>query len=283
MALATIPLRDVSPHRHVPWTVITLIAVNVIVFLFLQPASLQQGKVDTETLSAEEARELSEHTSAWGAVPCEISTLTSRAAGARCTSDADTPIIDDKPILLTVLTSMFLHGSLQHLAFNMLILFVFGAAVEDRLGSGAFLGLYFVGGILGTVAYVALNSGSALPVIGASGAISAVMGAFLIGGARRRILSFVQPLPLLVVTLPAWAFLAPYLVSQFATPDDAKIAWQAHVGGMIAGIVLAAVLSWLIPAPGSPGRRRRPDEVGPDPSTWALPDAPPVEAASSSR
>jgi membrane associated rhomboid family serine protease len=257
--------------------VFTLIALNVVIFLFLQPASLQQGKVDTSTLTAAEDRALSEHTSAWGVVPCEVRVLESRSAGARCTSDADRPIIDDKPILATLLTAMFLHGSLQHLVFNMLILWVFGAAVEDRLGPGPFLGLYLLGGLIGNVTYVLANAGSAAPAIGASGAISAVMGAFLVRGPRRRILSFVQPLPLILVALPAWAFLAPYLVSQFATPDDALVAWQAHVGGMVAGIVLGAVLGWLVPEPGHWRHRRRPaGPPGPDPSSWAVPARPPT-------
>jgi membrane associated rhomboid family serine protease len=278
MALATLPIRDESPRRTVPWVVLTLIAVNVAIFLFLQPASLQQGKVDTDTLTVEEDRELSEHTSAWGAVPCEIRHLESRSEGARCTSDADRPIIDDKPILATLLTALFLHGSLQHLVFNMIILWVFGAAVEDRLGPGAFLGLYLVGGVIGNLAYVLGHAGSAAPVIGASGAISAAMGAYLVRGPRRRILSFVQPLPLIVVALPAWAYLAPYLVSQFATPDDALVAWQAHVGGMVAGMVGGAVLGWIVPDPVRGRRRRRPAAPPDDPSTWTLPPTPPVEA-----
>ncbi|HYI61570.1 MAG TPA: rhomboid family intramembrane serine protease [Acidimicrobiales bacterium] len=276
MALATLPLRDESPRRAVPWVVLTLIGLNVAVFLFLQPASLQQGKVDTDTLTATEDRALSEHTSAWGVVPCEVRVLESRSEGARCTSDADRPIVDGKPILATLLTALFLHGSLQHLGFNMLFLWVFGAAVEDRLGPGPFLGLYLVGGLLGNLAYVLANAGSAAPAIGASGAISAAMGAFLVRGPRRRILSFVQPLPLVVVALPAWAFLAPYLVSQFATPDDARVAWQAHVGGMVAGIVGGAVLGWLVPRAGHWRRRRRPPvEARPDPSSWTVPAAPP--------
>lgn len=276
MALATVPLRDESPRRSVPWVVLALVAVNVAVFLLLQPASLQRGEVDTGTLTATEDRELSEHTSAWGVVPCEVRGLESRASGARCTSDADRPIIDGKPIAATLLTAMFLHGSLQHLAFNLLFLWIFGAAVEDRLGPGPFLALYLLGGLVGNLAYVAANAGSAAPAIGASGAISAAMGAFLVHGARRRILSLVLPLPFLVVALPAWAFLAPYLASQFATPDDARVAWEAHAGGMVTGIVLGAVLTWLVPAVRRlRARRRPPGDARPDPSTWTLPAGPP--------
>lgn len=279
MALATLPLRDESPRRHVPWVVLALLAVNVAIFLFLQPASLQQGKVDTDTLSQEEERELSEHTSAWGAVPCEVRHLESRAEGARCTSDADRPIIDEKPILATVLTALFLHGSIQHLVFNMLVLWIFGAAVEERLGPGPFLGLYLVGGIVGNVVYVLANSGSAAPVIGASGAISAAMGAYLVRAPRRRILSFVQPLPLIVVALPAWAYLAPYLLSQLATPEDALVAWQAHVGGMVAGIVGALLLGVAVDLPRRRHERSSPDPAD-DPATWSVPTSPPVAADS---
>jgi len=272
-----LPLRDDSPRPSIPWVVIGLIAANVAIFLFLQPASLQQGRADTASLSAEQGRELSEHFSAWGAVPCEIRVLESRSDGARCTSDADRPIIDRKPVPASLLTAMFLHGSLAHLGVNMLFLWVFGAAVEARFGPGPFLGLYLLGGVAGTLAYVAVESGSAAPLVGASGAISAAMGAYLLIGPRRRILSFVAPLPLVVVTLPAWALLAPYLVGQLVTPEDTAVAWQAHIGGMIAGFVLALVLRLVVPAPGSPRRRRRdPLDAPLDPTSWTVPARPPT-------
>lgn len=279
-----VPLRDESPRRQIPWIVLTLIALNVASFLFLQPASLQQGRSDTDSLTAEQDRELSEHFSAWGAVPCEIRALESRSDGARCTSEADRPIIDNKPVPASLLTAMFLHGSIAHLLVNMLFLWVFGGAVEDRFGPGPFLGLYLLGGIAGTLTYVALDAGSAAPLVGASGAIAAVMGAFLLIGPRRRILSFVAPLPLVVLALPAWALLGPFLISQLVTPEDTAVAWQAHVGGMVAGFVLALILRLFVPIPGQPRRRRR--DRGPepiDPSTWTLPVTPPVEEPAEAR
>ena len=273
--MIALPLRDDSPRRDLPWAVLTLLIVNVAVFLLLQPASLQQGRVDSASLSAEQRRELSESYAEWGAVPCEIKSLELRSEGARCTSDAERPIIDDKSILGSLLTHLFLHGSLAHLAVNMLFLWIFGAAVEERFGPGAFLGLYLVGGILGTLTYVAANPGSAAPVIGASGAIAAVMGAFLLIGPRRRLLTFVAPLPLVVLALPAWALLGPYLVSQVVTPDDAAVAWQAHVGGMVVGVILAFALVLL---DGINAHRHRGSEDTPaDPADWTIPDRPPVE------
>lgn len=278
-----VPLRDDSPRRAVPWVVLALIGINVAVFLLLQPASLQRGEADSGALSTQDERDLAEHYSAWGAVPCEIRSLESRSDGARCTEDADRPIIDRKPVLASLLTAMFLHGSLAHLAVNMLFLWVFGAAVEDRFGPGPFLGLYLVGGILGTLAFVAFNAGSAAPLVGASGAVSAAMGAFLLIGPRRRIFSLVAPVPLIAVTLPAWALLGPYLVSQLVTPDDTAVAWQAHVGGMVAGFVIALGLRIVFPEPGLTrrARRRRDSAVAPiDPADWTLPDRPPVSAES---
>jgi len=278
------PLRDESTRRQVPWTVLTLIAVNVAIFLFLQPASLQRGESETGSLSRDEQLEVTTHFAEWGSIPCEVRSLESRAdgAGGRCTRDTDDrPLVDGKPVLASLLTALFLHGSIIHLAANMLFLWVFGAAVEDRFGPGPFLGLYLVGGVAGTLAYVAVNSGSAEPVVGASGAISAVMGAFLLIGGRRRILSFVAPLPLVVVTLPAWALLGPYLVSQLVTPDDTAVAVQAHAGGMVAGFVIALVLRFFIPTAGQVRRRRRDRTDAPppvDPATWTIPDRPPVTA-----
>lgn len=276
-----VPLRDDSPRRTVPWIVLGLIALNVAVFLLLQPPSLQRGEADAGSLSTEDERDLSEHYAAWGAVPCEVRSLESRSDGAVCTEDADRPIIDRKPVLASLVTHMFLHGSIAHLVFNMLFLWIFGAAVEDRFGPGPFLGLYLVSGILGTLTFVALQPATASPLVGASGAVSAAMGAFLLIGARRRIFSFVAPLPLIAVTLPAWALLGPYLVSQLVTPDDTAVAWQAHVGGMVAGFLIALVLRVLIPEPGLTrwARKRRDAVVAPDdPATWTLPDRPPVSA-----
>lgn len=272
-----LPLRDDSPRRTVPWVVIALIATNVAVFLFLQPASLQQGRADTTSMSGGQRRELSEHFSTWGAVPCEVRALESRNDGARCTSDVDQPLVERKSVVATLLTAMFLHGSLAHLAVNMLFLWVFGAAVEERFGPGPFLGLYLLGGVAGTLAYVAVRSGSAAPLVGASGAISAAMGAYLLVGFRRRVLSFVAPLPLVVLSLPAWALLGPYLVSQLVTPDDTAVAWQAHLGGMVAGFLQALALRPLVTAPGRlRGRRRDPLATPLDPTSWHLPTRPPT-------
>jgi membrane associated rhomboid family serine protease len=276
-----VPLRDDSPRRTVPWVVLALIGINVLVFLLLQPPSLQRGEADSGSLSSADERELSEHFSAWGAVPCEIRSFESRSDGAVCTEDADRPIIDRKPVPASLVTAMFLHGSLAHLAVNMLFLWVFGAAVEDRFGPGPFLGLYLVGGVLATLTFVVVNVHSAAPLVGASGAVSAAMGAFLLIGPRRRIFSLVAPVPLIAVTLPAWALLGPYLVSQLVTPDDTAVAWQAHIGGMVAGFLIAIGLTIWFPEPGVTrrARRRRDEAVAPvDPATWTLPDRPPVEA-----
>lgn len=275
------PLRDDSPRRTFPWVVLALIGINVAVFLLLQPPSLQRGEADAGSLSAADERELSEHYSAWGAVPCEIRDMESRSDGAVCTEDADRPIIDRKPVPASLITHMFLHGGLGHLVFNMLFLWIFGGAVEDRFGPGPFLVLYLVGGLLGTLTFVALNPDSAAPLVGASGAVSAAMGAFLLIGPRRRIYSFVAPLPLIAVTLPAWALLGPYLVSQLVTPEDTAVAWQAHIGGMVAGFVIALALRFWYPEAGLSRRARRARDsaaVPVDPATWTLPDRPPVEA-----
>jgi rhomboid family protein len=274
-----LPLRDDSPRRTVPWVVLTLIGINVLVFLLLQPPSLQRGEADSGSLTRADDRELAEHYSAWGAVPCEITHLESRSDGAHCTEDADRPIIDRKPVLASLITAMFLHGSLAHLIVNMLFLWVFGAAVEDRFGPGPFIGLYLGGGVLGTLTYVAFNTGSAAPLLGASGAISAAMGAYLLVGPRRRIFSLVAPIPLIAVTLPAWALLGPYLISQLVTPDDTAVAWQAHIGGMVAGFLIAIAVTIVLPEPGVTrwARRRRDTAVAPvDPATWTFPDRPPV-------
>lgn len=272
-----LPLRDDGPRRTVPWLTLGLIVANVVVFLFLQPASLQRGAADTNRLSATEDRELSEHAARWGAVPCEIRARESRGegGGVRCTEDIDGPIVAGKSVWASLLTHMFLHGSLFHLIGNMLFLWIFGAAVEDRLGPGPFIGLYLLSGLAGTLVFAATAWGSAAPALGASGAVSGAMGAFVVLHARRRVLSITGPLPFMAVVLPAWALVGLYFATQFLTPDDAGIAWPAHVGGLVVGGLLALAGRAVVR---DPARPRAIDGRGPDHRTWVVPASPPVEA-----
>ncbi|MCC5950158.1 MAG: rhomboid family intramembrane serine protease [Nitriliruptoraceae bacterium] len=171
--------------------------------------------------------------------------------------------VPDKSVWLSAITTMFLHGSLAHLLGNLIFLGVFGDNVEDRLGHGRFLVFYLVGGLAGTATYVALQPSSTVPLVGASGAISAVLGAYLICFPRARVLTLV-PFPLYlvalvlpgvrirtwliivaIVTLPAWLLLGGWLALQaMALTDELgdMVAYEAHVAGFVAGILLLLLL-----------------------------------------
>lgn len=140
----------------------------------------------------------------------------------------------------TAVTSLFLHGNIVHLIGNMYFLAIFGDNVEDRLGSRQFLVLYLIGGLVANFVHVASNVASDIPVIGASGAVSAVLGAYLYFFPQRRLHMTFSFIPLRIRTL--W-YLGIYLVLQFAFASLGAegIAWWAHIGGFGLGIAWAAV------------------------------------------
>jgi len=168
-----------------------------------------------------------------------------------------------KLILLALVTSMFLHADIFHLIGNMLFLFVFGDNVEDRLGKLRYLLFYLGGGALAAATYVALQPGSVMPLIGASGGVAAILGAYLVLFPRAKVLTYVPfPLYLLalvipkvrirlwllifaIVKMPAWLLLGGWLAYQFVgvtDPRSGNIAYEAHIAGFAAGIVLLLLL-----------------------------------------
>lgn len=152
----------------------------------------------------------------------------------------------------TVFSSMFLHGGLAHLAGNMIFLFTFGKAVEARMGKAKYLGFYILSGILAAVVHIASDPASAIPTLGASGAIAGVLGGYLILWPKAEITGLV--LPFLIVRIRAYWFLIAWLVMQFIpilqmgnNLAGAGVAYWAHIGGFIAGIAMAAIVKLLQP------------------------------------
>ena len=158
-----------------------------------------------------------------------------------------------------VLAAMFLHGGWLHLLGNMLFLYVFGRSVEDRFGHVKFLFIYFVAGLSATLLHIILNAGSRVPTIGASGAIAGILGAYFISFPRARITTLI---PLFfffwTIELPALLLLGYWFLIQFFTgfqmlaiqsATGGGVAWWAHVGGFVMGMILAMILR---------PRRRRP-------------------------
>jgi len=213
-----LPLRDVNPTRNFPIMTIILIAINVLVFIYELILGPQvEGFVQS-----------------WAIIPYEI------------THGVDLPPASIQPIYLTLLTAMFLHGGIVHIAGNMLFLWIFGNNIEDAMGSLRFLVFYLLCGLAAAFAQIAVGPNSEIPNIGASGAIAGVLGAYLLLFPHAE----VQTLVFLgffvrLVRLPALLFLGLWFVLQLFSgvaglgmEATGGVAWFAHIGGFIAGLVL---------------------------------------------
>lgn len=221
-----IPLYDANPTRRRAVVVLILIAINVAVFVFLQPHGDAQAEI----------RFNYEH----AAIPCELdqrSPLTFVEANTGlCGAPDSTEIFPAKNVYLSVLASMFLHGSWFHLLGNLLFLWVFGNNVEDRLGYIGFAAFYLFTGIAATLGHVAADTGSTIPLVGASGAIAGLMGAYLVFWPRARIHSLAF---FVVIPLPAAIVLVLWFALQFGTDPNSGVAWVAHVTGFVIGVLVA--------------------------------------------
>ena len=230
-----LPLRDRNPTVRKPVITIALIIANVAVFLLIQKGGTL-GERDDTTLTYEHA-----------AIPCEITQehpLTEHEIiNDDCTDTGRSPeVFPDKSVLLSVFVSMFLHGGWLHLGGNMLFLWVFGNNVEDKLGWFFYLLLYLVGGAVAMATQVAADPSSTVPVIGASGAIATVMGAYLVWFPRARVLTVILIFFIFPFELPAWIVLSVWFVLQFFTGPSSDVAYMAHVGGFVFGVVVAALV-----------------------------------------
>jgi membrane associated rhomboid family serine protease len=265
---APIPLYDDSRIPRISWVTWGLIVANVVVFLFLQPRFDQQGFLDGVPLvpsrsieeAASEFDDSLEFTLTYGAISCELDELRPLTEGASCSrrsvaelerllaeTRADLPV--GKNVAFSALSSMFLHAGILHLVGNLAFLWVFGRAVEARLGHVRFLLLYLATGVAAVATFTVLNQGSAIPLVGASGAISGVLGAYVVFNRRSHVMMYLPTGCLLqAVFVPALIVLGIYFLSQFLVyglaevlvPERAiGVAWEAHVGGMVAGALLA--------------------------------------------
>lgn len=172
---------------------------------------------------------------------------------ARYTTTHGAIIISNLSVFLVpVLTSMFIHGGWLHLIGNMLFLFVFGRSIEDRYGHGNFLLLYFLSGFGAALAEIIFNMGSRVPTIGASGAIAGILGAYLISYPTARITTLIPlfiffwtvrlPAILILVYWFAIQFIAGYQMLTIESATKGDVAWWAHVGGFLLGLVLALAM-----------------------------------------
>jgi membrane associated rhomboid family serine protease len=233
-----IPLRDDNPTTTKPVVTLFIIAACVFVFVLGQP----RGNPDKEL------NFLVDH----AAIPCEIThgQPMSNGLSARCDGQlrsAGVPASEEffphKHIYLAIVASMFLHGSWLHLLGNMLFLWIFGNNIEDRLGKVGYAVFYLLAGVASAAAHIATQPGSTTPVIGASGAIAGVMGAYLVLFPKARVLTIV---PLFIflqfVYLPAYIVLLLWFGMQFLTNPNTGVAVAAHIGGFVVGAGVALLL-----------------------------------------
>jgi membrane associated rhomboid family serine protease len=233
-----IPIADDNPTRRRAWVTIALILVNVAVYFFVQHGA------PTDRFSYEHAAIPCEITTGEPLSPTEIQTDTCEK------DDVEPPYFVDKHVLVAALVSMFLHGSLLHLGGNMLFLWIFGNNIEDRLGRVKYLLFYLAAGVVAMAAHLAVQPHSTVPVIGASGAIAGVMGAYLIWFPNVRVraavfLAFFVVFP----RIRAKWLLGIWFVLQFFTAPGSGVAWMAHVGGFVFGALFALLRRRARPLP----------------------------------
>ena len=146
------------------------------------------------------------------------------------------------PFPWTLLTAMFMHGGWLHIIGNMWFLFIFGGGVEDALGHLRFLVFYFLGGLAAFLAQVLATPSSAVPMVGASGAIAGILGGYLLLYPKAHVRClWVLIIFVTTVNIPAFALLGFWFISQFFVPMESGVAWVAHVGGFVAGFGLVHV------------------------------------------
>jgi membrane associated rhomboid family serine protease len=261
-----IPIRDRSPSTRRPYVVWGLIAVNVLIFLLVQPHSSATVTLDANGSPITTTRQVAFNLR-WAGIPCELRQWAPLTVGEATSQTCNRPLppsadpdalppeaaaavfAPNKIVWLAPITSIFLHGSIWHLLGNLLFLWVFGVKVEEKLGHRWFAVFYVGAGIVATLIQYAFTSGSTVPVIGASGAIAGLMGAYLVWWPRAKILSFVPLLLFIVVEIPAFVVLLLWFGLQFFTSPQAGVAWVAHVGGFAFGAMVAAILRFAVPEP----------------------------------
>ncbi len=233
-----IPLKDENPTTRTP--IVTLVIILGCIAAYFGPQDSLADETETLSFNLE-----------WAAIPCELqtgeplsrteieATFNQGDSEACLDGDSSPALFPDKMVYLGVLISMFLHGGLLHLAGNMWFLWIFGNNIEDRLGHVPYAGFYLLGGVAATAAHYLVQPASTIPVVGASGAVAAVMGAYALwfpnAPVRTLVFYFLRD-------ISAKWFLGIWFVTQFFTGTESGIAWVAHVGGFVFGVLVALVV-----------------------------------------
>ncbi len=225
-----IPLRDENPSRRTPFVNYLLIAVNIFVF-YLEWTAGAGSEAFIQRFAL---------------IPADF------------LDGIQVPDVQD------VFTSMFMHAGLAHIGGNMLYLWIFGDNIEDAMGHGRYLVFYLLGGVLASAAHVISNPASQLPTVGASGAIGAVLGAYLVLYPRRRVLTLIfLGFFINLVMIPAVLLLGFWFILQLFSgvmslggPEMGGVAFWAHIGGFVAGMLLVRLFARPRQAPVYQGYER---------------------------
>jgi membrane associated rhomboid family serine protease len=216
-----IPIRDENPTKRFPLVTAVLLAANIIVFAY------EVSLPDAEFLA---------FVSAWAVTPAHV------------VAEPFSP-----QVLATLFTAMFLHGGWLHLGGNMLYLWIFGNNVEDSLGRLAFLGFYLASGVAATFAHIVVGGPSEIPLLGASGAIAGVLAAYLLLFPRAHVLVLIPIFFIIELARVPAAFVIGFWfllqliqgIGAISPAASGGVAWWAHVGGFVAGLVLVFP-AWLV-------------------------------------
>ena len=235
------PLKDDIPTRRFPILTLLLIVANVLMFFVFQGAYFNDADFDEKVVE-------------YGAIPYEITHPGDKcdvsADGTRLLCEGQPEVTgeapDQPPTWLTILTSMFMHGGLLHLGGNMLFLWIFGNNIEDSMGRPRFILFYLLGGLVAVFAQTVIEPNAAVPTIGASGAVAAVLGGYALLYPRARVVTLlfiiifftIVELPALLVLGGWFALQALYGASEVATPagGGGGVAYFAHIGGFLFGL-----------------------------------------------
>ncbi|MGH2416961.1 MAG: rhomboid family intramembrane serine protease [Candidatus Limnocylindria bacterium] len=241
------PIGDENERGHGPAFVsLAFIGLNIAVFLLLQGAGGPSGE---------------DFTYGYSAVPFEITTGTDLVEPEPITIDGQEQLVPQEPgpspIWLTLLTSMFMHGGWLHIFGNMLFLWIFGDNVEHRIGHIPYLAFYVIAGVVASFAQILVNTDSVIPTLGASGAISGVLGAYLVMFPTNRVTVLMLRFPMQVPALVAIGLWAVFQfisgIAAFGTAGEGGgVAYMAHIGGFVAGLVAGLVFRALFHDPRRP-------------------------------
>jgi len=208
-----IPVADSVKTRRTPYVNVSLILICIAVFVYeltLSAADLNQFFLD------------------YGVIPAEIDAWLGNRAGVEAP--------------LTIATSAFVHGGFLHLGFNMLFLWVFGDNIEDAMGHRRFAAFFLVGGVVAGLVQALVEPGARAPIIGASGAIAAVLGAYLVLHPRAKILVPILIFPIYMPAMVPLLFWIAFQVFTAMSGGGGNVAWWAHIGGFVAGAILIVPL-----------------------------------------